>query len=267
MELDESVRRLKSIVNKLSKSDDNSKLSENDNNKPSTSSAPSINMRELCSEKCFKGSDGKELQSKYWTQLEENKVKEAMIIFKKDYCKIADKLGSKSCDEVFDFAKNIELPCWKKRVNEKKTSETKTGQVLKSMYEKRNANGKDLVSFYVGCDHDGPCDEKCCCFSGNNYCEKFCGCSKNCENRFPGCKCTAQCVSNKCPCFIALRECDASVCKCNKDVKKPCKSMNVQLELSKELVVKSSPVAGFGAFAKSQINKDDFIIVKNYGIL
>ncbi|XP_068493485.1 histone-lysine N-methyltransferase EZA1-like isoform X1 [Phaseolus vulgaris] len=139
---------------------------------------------------------------------------------------------------------------------------------------KRIADGKNQsCKQYTPCGCQSMCGKECTCVNGGTCCEKYCGCSKSCKNRFRGCHCAkSQCRSRQCPCFAAGRECDPDVCRncwvsCGDgSLGEPprrgegqCGNMRLLLRQQQRILLAKSDVAGWGAFLKNPVNKNDYL--------
>ncbi|RYG59758.1 SET domain-containing protein, partial [archaeon] len=139
---------------------------------------------------------------------------------------------------------------------------------------------------YTACDHEGPCSlaVDCVCMLNGTHCEKYCGCQSICKNRFPGCNCRiGGCMTNKCPCFIARRECDPDVCHycgayipaalrgtvqlccdtlpaISKTFRMLCRNVNYAHLHTKKTLVKRSNVHGWGLFLAENVEEGEFVI-------
>ncbi|GMF49209.1 unnamed protein product [Phytophthora fragariaefolia] len=133
---------------------------------------------------------------------------------------------------------------------------------------------------YVPCNHDGgSCDSaQCSCMRRDHYCEKACGCSPDCSNRFPGCHCeVGQCRTAECPCYFASRECNPDVCiscgACELPVVmadpksntktvaqlKICGNVNIMRGKMRKIGVSASNTHGWGAYALENVKKGEFM--------
>lgn len=145
---------------------------------------------------------------------------------------------------------------------------------------------------YVQCDcaaHKRMCLPGLCpCVDAGNFCEKFCGCCRDCSNKFPGCHCKSEakrCRTSACPCYAAQRECDPDTCQCGYSeitlgsCAKPklrcplcavgapgeeamvplCNNANLQRRSHAVLRMGLSDVSGWGMFSTTRLEKDDFV--------
>jgi hypothetical protein len=141
---------------------------------------------------------------------------------------------------------------------------------------------------YIPCDHAGAsCNSAgCSCMRRDHFCDKACSCSRDCANRFPGCRCgLGECRTEACPCFFSLRECDPDVClscgacelpvvlasdvvaqelssesrKVTVPEGKMCGNVNILRGKFARIAIAPSDTHGWGAFAREPIAKGSFI--------
>nr|CCA24598.1 polycomblike protein putative [Albugo laibachii Nc14] len=265
-----------------------------------------MTSHEICSPFCFKNAEkskGKHrklldfdnIQSKsIYTSVQLSLMNKIRSVFGDNSCIVARILCHTRCFEVAAFfevdkknKKNVILDDSNSLINARSKSGGKrrynrrvsVGFHRNSLLRGRTL-GTDQALEYEPCGHSGSCTaETCSCLNRGHTCEKACSCSKNCPNRFQGCRCSlGNCRTKACPCFAAARECLPDLCfTCGatevpllavqgiKEMKEAspgkstCFNVNLQLGVSKKIGVGFSNTHGWGAFALEAIRRGEFI--------
>uniref|UniRef100_A0A3B0QYA7 [histone H3]-lysine(27) N-trimethyltransferase n=1 Tax=Psoroptes ovis TaxID=83912 RepID=A0A3B0QYA7_PSOOV len=220
-----------------------------------------------------------------WTNNDKIIYNVAMKSYYNNYCNIST-LINKPCIEVYAYSIKIKKDIYNKKFhndkngddfddsdndnsyddirNKKKKKKPNKWSAHCKKLQLKDSSSKTLIN-YVPCEHpDTKCDQSCSCVRNKLICEKYCACSEDCPERFPGCRCKAQCNTKQCPCYSAVRECDPDICgTCGAD--QPdlqnvrCKNIAIQRGLKKKLILGVSDIAGWGIFLNDTAEKNDFI--------
>ncbi|XP_051140320.1 histone-lysine N-methyltransferase CLF-like isoform X2 [Andrographis paniculata] len=280
-------------------------LNETAMNQPLASSNDTLKKDEVADETLVKQ---EVVDNTSWKPLEKALYEKGIQIFGRNSCLIARNLlsGLKSCSEVFKYMHQSEKmsldgdgmtlsnDCSKADGNEivaggprrrSKFLRRRKGRARRlkytwksagyQSYRKRISEKRDQpYPHYTPCRCQSACGKTCPCHVNRTCCEKYCGCSKNCKNRFRGCHCAkSQCRSRQCPCFAANRECDPDICRncwlscgdgslgvpSQRGDNYECRNMKLLLKQQQRILLGRSDISGWGAFLKNSVSKHEFL--------
>lgn len=121
-----------------------------------------------------------------WSSSEKSYFELLHTLLPKHYCRIAQKLETKTCQEVQKFAFVNICDTVSRRTStdseSSKSSRQSSPRVLAPKWKRTN----EKLCAYEPCNHDGNCSVGCPCFDRKNFCEVFCGCTEACSNRHGG---------------------------------------------------------------------------------
>ncbi|XP_029445459.1 histone-lysine N-methyltransferase EZH2 isoform X12 [Rhinatrema bivittatum] len=165
-----------------------------------------------------------------WSGAEASMFRVLIGTYYDNFCAIARLIGSKTCRQVYEF-----------RVKESSVIAPAPAEDVDTPPRKKKRKHRLWAA----------------------HCRKIQ--LKKGQNRFPGCRCKAQCNTKQCPCYLAVRECDPDLClTCgaadhwdSKNVS--CKNCSIQRGSKKHLLLAPSDVAGWGIFIKDPVQKNEFI--------
>ncbi|KAL7686517.1 putative SET domain, tesmin/TSO1-like CXC domain, pre-SET CXC domain-containing protein [Plasmopara halstedii] len=268
----------------------------------------SLNANESCSIDCWKADNfanaavGCDEQKNHVSAVSETEIvllQKLRRVIGENPCIISSMVKSTTCKEVkafleFDRHTNSNLislddeipllPDGRLIHNGRKRGRTQSSRndnnrILLNRTKNNRLKSKGVNHEYEPCNHKGVCDPTyCSCMTRDHTCDKACSCSRDCPNRFPGCRCSlGNCRTKACPCFIAARECNPDLCTTcgasevaalvfDEDRRYMsavdlgiCCNVNILRGLHKKIGMAYSTTHGWGAFALEPIKRGEFI--------